>query len=133
MKRRFPVIISANARAGNQLLTDIFRFITEDGTPFSVDYPSISLPFQICAGSYRRRQIYRGKPTNISKTSSDLSFADVDIERQPRQCHICARGITSGLRGMRKGALRVDSILLDDIIGDEDVTEEATNKIMDII
>ena len=133
LKRRFPIIVSANARAGNQLLTDIFRFITEDGTPFSVDYPSIALPFQIANGSYRRRQIYKGKPTNISKTSSDLSFADVDIEGQPKACHICARGITSGLRGLRKGALRVDSILLDDIIGDEDTTEEATNKVMDII
>ncbi len=133
LKRRFPVIISANARAGNQLLTDIFRFVTETDTAFSQDYPTLSLPFQICQGSYRRRQTYNNKPTNISKTSSDMSFADIEIEGQPKQSHICSRGITSGLRGMRKGSLRVDSILLDDIIGDEDITEEATNKVMDII
>ena len=34
---------------------------------------------------------------------------------------------------MRKGSIRVDSILLDDLIGDDDVSEEATVKLLDII
>lgn len=105
----------------------------EEDTPFSRDYPTLCLPFQLCNGSYRRKQTYNGKPTNISKTSSDMSFADIEIEGQPRQSHISARGITSGMRGMRKGNVRVDSILLDDIIGDDETGEESTNKVLDII
>lgn len=34
---------------------------------------------------------------------------------------------------MRKGSIRPDYILLDDLLGEEDVTEEATNKLLDTI
>ena len=133
LRRRFPVIISANARASTQLLTDIFRFIIEEDTPFSQDYPTLSLPFQLCNGAYRRRQIYKGKPTGIYHRATDMGFADVDIEGQPKQAFISARSITGGLRGMRVGSHRVDSVLLDDLLNDDDITEETTNKLLGII
>ena len=133
LRRRFPVIISANARASTQLLTDIFRFVIEEDTPFSQDYPTLSLPFQLCNGAYRRRQIYKGKPTGIYHRATDMGFADVDIEGQPKQAFISARSITGGLRGMRVGSHRVDSVLLDDLLNDDDITEETTNKLLGII
>lgn len=133
-KRRYPVIISANQRASNQLLSDIFRFVTDEGTAFVQDYPTLSRPFLLTNGSYRRRQMYRGVPTYIQKNASDMSFAQFPgMDGQPHGCHISARAITGGLRGMRKGSQRVDSILLDDLLGDDDTSEEMTQKLLDIV
>lgn len=77
--------------------------------------------------------MYKGKATNIYRRATDMAFADFDIEGQPKQGFISARSITGGLRGMRVGSQRVDSILLDDLLDDEDTTEEITNKYQDII
>ena len=43
-KRRFPVAISANARAACNILNDIFRMFQEPDTPFAQDYPDLCLP-----------------------------------------------------------------------------------------
>lgn len=132
-KRSYPVIVSANARAASQLLSDIHRMVMEPETAFSQDYPTLVLPFQIANGSNRRRMTYDGRQIGVAKTASDMSFADIKIDGQPGLSHISARGLTGGLRGMRKGSIRPDFILLDDLLGEDDVSDEATNKILDII
>ena len=54
-KRRFPVIVSANARASGDILNDIFRAFIEPHTTFAEDYPDLCVPLQEANGSYRRR------------------------------------------------------------------------------
>ena len=74
-KRRFPVIISANARAASNILDDIFRMFQEKDTPLAQDYPDLCVPIQSVNGSYRRKQTYRGISTEIGKTSNQANFA----------------------------------------------------------
>lgn len=69
-KRKFPVAISANAKAASNILNDIFRMFQEPDTPFSQDYPDLCVPIQIANGSYRRKQTYRGISTEIGKTAN---------------------------------------------------------------
>lgn len=54
-KRKFPVAISANAKAAQGILADIFRMFQEPDTPFAQDYPDLCIPIQIANGSYRRK------------------------------------------------------------------------------
>lgn len=43
-KRKFPVVVSANAKAACNILNDIFRMFQEKDTNFSNDYPDLCLP-----------------------------------------------------------------------------------------
>lgn len=58
--QKYVVVISNNARAANGIMVDIWRAIAETGTAFAQDYPAVCLPFQLCNGAYRRRQLYKG-------------------------------------------------------------------------
>jgi len=69
-KRKFPVVVSANAKAACTILNDIFRMFQDKDTNFSNDYPDLCLPIQASGGSYRRKQTYRGRSTEISKTAN---------------------------------------------------------------
>ena len=75
-KRKFPLLIGENESSSQNLLTDIFRIVMDDG-PFSQDYPDLCLPFQLCNGSFRRRQTYKGVMTDIVKNASRLVFARI--------------------------------------------------------
>lgn len=67
--QKFVVMVSNNARAASGLLADLWRAIEETDTTFAQDYPELCLPFQLAKGSFRRRQLYKGKSTNISKNA----------------------------------------------------------------
>ena len=69
-KRKFCVIVSQNARAASNILRDIWRPIVEKDTAFSQDFPEVCLPFQLCDGSYRRRQLHMGVSTEIQKNAA---------------------------------------------------------------
>ena len=143
-RRKFPVIISQNATSAQNILSDIFRIIQDMGT-FSEDYPDVSLPFQLCNGSYRRRQTYNGVQTEISKTSSKLVLARL-VEKDENGGNVCrheaptsgsviaTRGVGAGIRGMKQKTLRPDVAVLDDIQDDE-VAEspEQVEKVLSII
>jgi hypothetical protein len=76
-RRKFCVIVSNNARAAGNILKDISMPILEKGTAFAQDFPEICLPFQICNGSFRRRQIYKGRSTDIEKNSAVIRFPTI--------------------------------------------------------
>lgn len=69
-KRKFCVVVSQNARAAANILRDIWRPIVEKDTAFSQDFPEVCLPFQLCDGSYRRRQLHMGVSTEIQKNAA---------------------------------------------------------------
>lgn len=113
------MIISSNQISANNILGDLFRMVAEVDTPFAQDYPEICAPFHLCNGSFHRKQTYRGKTTDIQRTAGQLVFArlqdDNGNERPTSGSLIYCRGVTSSLRGMKKGTMRPTCCLLDDL------------------
>lgn len=137
-RRKFCVIISNNARAASNILKDIWRPIVEKDTDFAQDFPDVCLPFQVCDGAYRRRQLYKGVSTDIVKNNGVIQFArlfkDDGTEFATSGSVVTVRGITSGIRGLKVGKLRPDTIILDDLQSAETAANvEQVEKINDII
>lgn len=136
-KRRFPVAISANAKAASNILNDIFRMFQEPDTPFSQDYPDLCLPIQIANGSYRRKQTYKGVSTEIGKTANQFMLARLerpDGTLPKTGCVMATRGITSGIRGLKYHTQRPDLVLLDDLQTSEDASNPSqVEKLLNII
>lgn len=136
--QKYVVIISNNARAATGLLNDMWRAITEPDTPFAKDYPQLCLPFQVCKGSYRRRQLYKGMSTELQRNSGNISFArlkDDDGNELPTSgSTVTVRGISSGLRGMKHGKMRPSLVILDDLQTSESAeSSEQVEKLMTLI
>ena len=117
--QKFIVIVSNNNRAAVNLIKDIWRMVLEPDTPFAQDYPEICGPYQIAKGSYRRKQMYKNLSTEISKTAGEFVFPRLkraDGTDYPTSASILtSRGISSGIRGLRRGTQRVTCVLLDDL------------------
>lgn len=95
-------------------------------------------PFQVCNGSYRRRQLYKGQSTEIQKTANNITFArlqDADGNELPTSAStIAVRGISGGLRGMKHGTLRPSCVLLDDLQTSETAeSPEQVEKLLSLI
>ena len=137
-RRKFAVVVSQNHIQAQNIIRDIFRAVIEGGTAFSEDFPEIALPFQLLDGAYRRRQLYKGVTTNVQKTANQITFArlkDDDGKDMPTsQSTITARGITSGVRGIKSGKLRPDLCLLDDLQSHESAeSAEQVDKLLQIV
>lgn len=117
--QKFIVIVSNNARAASGLLNDLWRAFQETDTALAQDYPAALLPFHLCGGSYRRKQTYRGRPTDIQKNAGNIVLArlkdDDGKEYETSGSVITARGITSGIRGLKHGTMRPTMVILDDL------------------
>ena len=136
--QKFIVIVSNNARSASNMLADIWRMVQEADTPFAHDYPELCLPFQHTNGAFRRRQLYKGKSTELQKNSQQISFArltDDDGKELPTSgSTIAVRGITSGIRGMKKGTMRPTLVLLDDLQDAETAENpESVEKLLSLI
>jgi len=131
------VIVSSNARASGNILKDIAVPILEKDTAFAQDFPEICLPYQICNGSFRRRQLYEGRSTELEKNASIMRFPTVfksGIELPSSGAVVTVRGITSGIRGLKVGKLRPDIVLLDDLQTSETASNpEQVEKILELI
>ena len=137
-RRKFCVIVSQNARSAGNVLKDIWRPIAEKDTDFAHDFPEVCLPFQVCDGAYRRRQLYKMQPTEILKNNSMIQFArlhdDKGHELPTSGSVMTVRGISSGIRGLKVGKLRPDIVILDDLQTSETASSpEQVQKIQDII
>ena len=109
-------------------------------SPYSVDFPEMARPFQICNGAYRRRQTYRGISTALTKNATTIVFprlTDEDGNDLPTSgAAIATRGIGSGIRGLKFPAPtgRPDCVLLDDLLDAKSAGSEETNeKLLSII
>ena len=137
-RQKYVVVVSANQRASSNILKDIWRAVNEKDTPFSQDYPEIAMPFNIANGSFRRRQLFRGISTDLEKNSSELVFArlkDENGKEMPTSGSVIScRGVTSGIRGLKRGNLRPSYVILDDIMTAQDArSPEAVEKLMEAI
>lgn len=136
--QKYIVIVSNNARAAGGLLSDLWRAIVDKDTAFAVDYPEVCLPFNLCNGSYRRKQTYNGIVTEIQKNSTNIVLATLkDKDGVPFKTSdsvVTVRGITSGIRGLKHGTMRPTCVLLDDLQTFEGASnQEQVQKIIDII
>lgn len=136
--QKYVVIISHDARAAGSLMQDLWRAVQETDTKFAQDYPELTLPFQVCQGSFRRRQLYHGKSTEIQKNAGQLVFARLQdesgVEMPTSGSIVTCRGVSGGLRGMKKGTLRPTLVLLDDLQTSEIAENpQAVDKLMNTI
>lgn len=136
-RRKFCVIVSNNARAAGNILKDVCIPVLEKETAFAQDFPEVCLPFQVCNGSFRRKQLYRGRSTDIEKNAGVLRFATIYKDNVELACSgaiVTVRGVTSGIRGLKVGRLRPDTVILDDLQSSELASSpEQVQKIQDII
>ena len=94
------------------------------------------LPFTIANGSFRRRQLFQGQLTEISKTANQLILATYSDERFKRASGslVITRSITGGLRGIRRYTMRPDCCLIDDIQSTTSAQNpDQVDKMMDTI
>lgn len=136
--QKFVVIISNNTRAATGILNDVWRAISEPDTPFAQDYPAVCFPFQVCKGSFRRRQLYKGQSTEIQKTAGNITLArlrDENGDELPSSGSVVTvRGKNGGLRGMKHGKMRPTCVLLDDLQTTETAENpEQVEKLMSLI
>ena len=135
--RKFCVIVSANQRQAQNILKDIYRIISEKDSAFVQDFPDVCVPFIACNGFTRRVQKYRGNVIEMERNSSSIVLPRIvrdGVEVPTAGSVITARGITSGLRGMKVGRLRPDICLLDDIQTAESASSpEQVLKLLDLI
>ena len=91
--------------------------ILEQDTPFSCDFPEVTLPFSL-GGNGRKRQLYNGVDTNISNNSSQIVFPRLrkkdGSEFPTSNSVLMAKPITS-CRGSKFSKLRPTICLIDDI------------------
>ena len=117
--QKYVMIISNNTSSASSLLADIWRVIEVPDTAFSHDYPTVCLPFHNSHGSYRRRQLYRGRSTEIQKNAGSIVFAKLEksdgVPYPTSGSIVTCRGITSGIRGAKHGTMRPSLVLLDDL------------------
>lgn len=115
--RRFGFIISQGGEPAKDIFADIMRLFSS--TNFANDYPDISVPIMMKRGVSKRRQLYRGKETELSWNSKRIWLPVIDgADGKPSQTSgsvIMSGGITSGVRGKKRGTLRPDLVLLDDL------------------
>ena len=96
------------------------------------------MPFSTANGSFRRRQLYHGRSTDIQKNAGNIVFATLfDADGNPLDTSgsiITCRGISSGIRGAKHGTLRPSLVLLDDLQDFESAHNPAqVEKLVDII
>ena len=130
-KRRYVVIVSAKADDAANIMDDVFTLF-ESGEKFAVDYPDIALPIRLLNGGWRRRQTYRGKATRFSKSRVRVSLPYIvgedGVTPTPAAGAILtARGFDGKMRGQKRGAMRPDLLVLDDV---QDEDEAANDEIV---
>ena len=136
-KRKLCVIAAQNQRSAQNMLRDIWRPIVERDSAFVQDFPEICFPFLIANGSFRRRQMYRGIPTDIEKNASSIRFPRIvrdGVELPTSGSCLTTRGISGGIRGIKSGTLRPDVVILDDLSTEDTASNpEQVQKLLGII
>ncbi len=112
--RFFPVIIGPSEDHAIEIISDIKSELEGNDRLFR-DFPEVCYPIQKLEGRHARArsQHINGELTKIKWTSKMISFPIVDGS-PVSGIIIRALGITSSIRGLKKGARRPDFVLLDD-------------------
>lgn len=121
---KFCVVVSLNKEAAAAIVEDIVRLFGSE--PFATDYPDIALPIILKDGSWKRKQTSGGKSTDCRFTNGRLVFprvVDDDGNEVPTAHSFLIPKALKAVRGTKRGTLRPDLIVLDDL----QTTEDADN------
>lgn len=95
------------------------------------------MPFQICDGSFRRKQTYRGELIEKAFNSSIIQLPVIkkDGVQLPNTGGILTvKGLGSGIRGLKVGKLRPDVVVCDDWQTSETADNpEQIQKMLDLL
>lgn len=127
--RKYLVIIAANLDHAKSILADIFRIFTSEA--FVQDYPHIGMPLlHATETSFKRAFTIDGTQLECNHTTSEIVLPTIlgeDGEPLPSSGSIVkAFGFGAGIRGVKRGKLRPDIAILDDIQTDEDANNPET-------
>jgi len=123
-KRRFVVIVCANAREAKNMLRGIYSDLST-APALIEDYPEICYPLGLLKGSQSlaRGQIYMGEPTRSGFNSQVIRLPTIPGSK-PSGATIAAYGVNAALRGLAvenpDGSTdRPDLLFLDDLSTDK--------------
>jgi hypothetical protein len=118
--RRYPVVISATAKAGKKNLKAIKRLLSRSKAIFE-DFPVIAVPLKKINGVAQRgaSQTYRGEPTDVEWGSEQITLPMLrDATGRPLDLGcggvIASIGIGGAVRGANEGGQRPDFLIFDD-------------------
>lgn len=122
---KYPVLFQASGALASAMLTDIWG-VFEGGGEFGRDFPEIAHPIRCLDGLPQRcaGQTYHGMRTAIRRTASEIVLPTIDGSPSSGAI-VAAKGAGQSVRGMVRGSLRPDFVLLDDISTRADAASDA--------
>lgn len=117
--RKYVVISAATKPQASVMLEDIYNFFDANEEAME-DFPEICVPIRALEGSPQRAlsQNIRGEKTKIKKSDKFIYFPTVKDSVSSGSI-LVAVGFDGRVRGLRKGKLRPDLVLFDDLQDDE--------------
>lgn len=125
--RRYVPIIGADETAASDNIESIKRELEENDLLFE-DFPEVCFPVRALEGKHQRcdSQICDGKRTYIKWTAERIVLPTIEGSKASGAI-ITAKGITGGLRGMKKKTADGTNLRPDFIICDDLQTEESAS------
>ncbi len=117
--RHFVVAVAARHSDASAIIDDIYTLL-EDSDLFAADFPEIAVPIRKLGGIMQRaqNQTYKGKRTKIGKNAGRIVLPTIDGSDSSGAVLI-ARGFKGATRGLVRGSMRPDLVLLDDLQDDK--------------
>lgn len=112
---QFLCVVGANKDAACDIVENIFML--RDSDTFAQDYPEICLPIER-SNNGRRDITYAGTRCDYHRTRASIVLPTIRFDGEPTPASgaiVKAFGKNSAIRGQRRGTIRPDVVLLDDI------------------
>lgn len=112
---KYLVVIAATQSMANSILADLWKLL-EGSEALAEDFPEICVPIAALGGKAQRAPIitYKGKPTRIRRSGDEIQLPT--MEGYPCSgAVVVARGAGGSCRGLVRGSLRPQMVLLDDL------------------
>ena len=128
-KRKFAVVCRATIADAKQVVADMVDILSNSDGKFAKAYPEITAPFAALEGSPRRAQsqLHNGKRTKLAAGIDRIVFPTIEGSASSGSI-VLAKSSQSNLRGLNKGGVRPDFILLDDVENSDMVFSDSSQR-----
>ena len=125
---KYPVVFQAGAALGAAILEDLWTVIEGDDT-YLADFPEVAVPVRALEGMPQRAagQHYHGQRTRIRRTATQICLPVIEGSAASGAV-IVSKGAGSACRGMVRGSMRPDFVLLDDVQTRNDAASDARTR-----
>lgn len=113
--RKFVVAVAARSSDAKSMIEDIYNII--DGhEKFGEDFPEVAVPIRELEGIHQRarQQTHNGVRTRSEKTAERIILPTVEGSKASGAI-LVARGFKGAARGLVRGSIRPDLLILDDL------------------